>query len=259
MRDDDDAREAPARQASDPEQAAILSRRAKLLATAFAGLAIPVAAIACSDPKPCLSIAMVPSSAPAQPVDSAAPTASAAPSAEPSAATPPAPQEGAIAVSAAEAQKLGLPAIGFRASMKKGGWSITGPTKERYADASGPPGGPLIFRASPYNDGTLDQIVIETLFKRALSDFSGLDPIEKGPAETVTLGGKKLEAQSFRTGKSLGTTNWCVVKAPAGDGARQGVLFLFGVGSDEKKTPTCKASLEHEPIAEIVKSLVFEG
>jgi hypothetical protein len=237
---------------------AILSRRAKLLATAFAGLAIPVATAACSDPKPCLSIAMVPSSSPTQPADSAAPTTSAPPSAEPTAAAPAPTQEGSIAVSATEAEKLGLPAIGFRASMKKGGWSITGPTKERYASASGPPGGPLIFRASPY-EGANDKAPIDGLFRKAVSDFSGLDPIEAGPVESVTLGGKKLDAQSFRTGSSLATTNWCVVKAPASAGSKTGVLFLFGVGSGEGKKPTCKASLEHEPIAEIVKTLAFEG
>ncbi|NUO47896.1 MAG: hypothetical protein HOV80_03470 [Polyangiaceae bacterium] len=237
---------------------AILSRRAKLLATAFAGLAIPVAAVACSDPKPCLSIAMVPTSAPAEPTGTAAPTTTDAASAAPTAATPGPTQEGGIAVSADEAQKLGLPRLGFKASMKRGGWSITGPNKVRYAQASGPPGGPLIFRADPYDDGKLDQIALETLFKKALADFSGLDPIEKGPAETVTLGGRKLDAQAFRTGKSLATTNWCAVKAPAGEGARQGILFLFAVGTGEGKKPTCKASLDHDPIAEIVSTLKFE-
>lgn len=237
---------------------AILGRRAKLLATAFAGLAIPVAAVACSDPKPCLSIAMVPTSSSSEPTDSAAPTSSAAPSAEPTAEAPAPRPEGGISVSADEAQKLGLPRIGFKASMKKGGWSITGPTKERYAMASGPPGGPLIFRASPYDDRISDRGGMEPIFRKAISDFGPLEPIEVGEAEFATLGGKKLNAQAFKTGKGLSATNWCVVKAPDAAGSRTGVLFLFAVGAGEGKRPTCKASLEHEPIAEIVSTLKFE-
>jgi hypothetical protein len=140
--------------------------------------------------------------------------------------------------------------------MTKGGWSITGPTNEHYLSASGPPGGPLSVRVQPYDEAKSGK-ELDKLFRAALEKWSGLDPIETGPKETVTLGEKKLEAQSFRTGQSLGTTNWCIIKAP-GPASGSGALFLFGTGSNEKTKPSCKQTLEHDAIAEIVTTLKFD-
>lgn len=237
------------------DRAEVLRRRAAFVARALGGLALPALVGGCGDPQPCLNIAqpreLVPTAS--APVESGAPSPTSSSSSSPSAPTP----EGTFAISPEEAQKLGLPAFGFRATMKRGGWSVAGPSKDQYVQASGAPGGPLTFSAKPYNDGVSDPAALEVLFKKVLSDWSGLDPIHVGPAETVTLGGKKLEAQAFRTGKSLATTNWCVIKAPAGPGSRTGVLFLFGTGIGESTKPTCKTTLDHEAIAEIVGSLTF--
>ena len=237
------------------DQAAVLSRRAVFVGGALGSLALP-ALVGCSDPQPCLSIAV-----PSEPTTASTtpPSSSAAPSATaPAAPTSTPVEDGTFAITRAEAAALRLPAVGFRVTMKQGGFTVSGASSEQYVRASGPPGGPLTFLAKPYNDGVSDQAALEVLFRKALSDWSGLDPVEKGASETVTLGGKKLEAQAFRTGKSLATTNWCVVKVPAAKGARDGVLFLFGTGTGESTKPTCKASLEHQALAEIVSTLAFE-
>jgi hypothetical protein len=265
--DQDGRTEEPEADAAD--RAAVLRRRAVFVARAIGSLALPALVGGCSDPQPCLNIAspreLTPSSEASGASSSAPPSsanASASSSAAPSAsAAAPALaplQDGVFSITKAEASALRLPAIGFRATMKKGGFTVSGPSNDQYVMASGPPGGPLSFLAKPYNDGVSDQAVIEVLFRKALSQWSGLDPIEKGPSETVTLGGKKLEAQAFRTGKSLATTNWCVVKVPMTKDAREGVLFLFGTGAGESTKPSCKASLEHQALAEIVSTLAFE-
>ena len=66
-----------------------------------------------------------------------------------------------------------------------------------------------------------------------------------------------LEAQAFRTGKSMTTTNWCIVKSPGGAAAPGGILFLFGTATNENIKPTCKRTLDHDWIAEIVATLAF--
>lgn len=253
--DDDVLEEAPATlELADSERAEILRRRRAFVARALGGLAVPALVAGCSDPQPCLNIAqprgLVPTSTADASSASSTASASAAPTTAPAA-------DGAFAISSEEAHKLGLPAVGFRATMKRGGWSVSGPSKDQYVSASGPPGGPLTFLAKPYNDGVSDQAAIEVLFRKALSGWSGLDPIEVGPAEQVTIGGRKLEAQAFRTGKGLATTSWCVVKAPLAPDARNGILFLFGTGTGEGARPSCKASLEHAALAEIVATLTF--
>ncbi|MBL9023083.1 MAG: hypothetical protein JNL21_12850 [Myxococcales bacterium] len=270
--DKDGRAEEPEADAAD--RAAVLRRRAVFVARAIGSLALPALVGGCSDPQPCLNIAspreLTPSSE-ASGAGSSAPPASASASASSSAASSSAApstsaaapalaplKDGVFSITKAEASALRLPAIGFRVTMKRGGLSVQGPSRAQYVSASGPPGGPLAFIAKPYNDGVSDQAALEVLFRRALSDWSGFEPIEAGPAETVTVGGKKLEAQSFRTGKSLATTNWCVVKVPAAKNARDGVLFLFGVGTGESAKPSCKPSLQHQALAEIVSTLVFE-
>ncbi len=247
-RDDENLPEDEATDASDGERAAVLRRRAVFVAQALGGLALPVLVQGCSDPQPCLNIAAPPGLVPTATAPTSSATAPSQPTTSPNAA-------GEFSISAVEAEKLGLPKLGFKATMRRGGWSTSPPSKDAYVSASGPPGGPLSFIAKPYRD----EAVIDALFRKALSDWSGLDPIEAGPAESVMLGGKKLEAQAFRTGKGMTTTSWCVVKAPVAPAARAGVLFLFGAGTAEGTKPTCKATLEHPALAEIVASLVFEG
>lgn len=245
--------------ADDPSsRAAILARRATFIATAL-GLAFPVIGAGCSDPQPCLKVGPSrPASAiPVEPTQTPSTSASTA-SASAATPTPPptfAQRNDGFAISAADAQKLGLPALGMSAKMTKGGWTIFAADASSYAGASGPPGGPLSFRARPYRDG---KATLQALFEKALSDSSGLDPIVVGGTATVTVGGRNLEAQSFRTGQSLATTNWCVIKAPTKDGAAEGALLLFGTGSNEQTKPNCEQTLKHEAIAEIIASLAFE-
>lgn len=246
--------------ADDPSsRAAILARRATFIATAL-GLTLPVVGAGCSDPQPCLKVGP---SRPASvlPADSAtAPSATASATSSASAATPAPPptiaqRNDGFAITAADAQKLGLPALGMSAKMTKGGWTLFAADASSYAGASGPPGGPLSFRARPYRDG---KATLQALFEKALSDSSGLDPIVAGGTAKVTVGGRNLEAQAFRTGQRLATTNWCVVKAPTKDGAPEGALLLFGTGSNEQTKPNCEQTLKHEAIAEIIASLAFE-
>ncbi len=257
-RDDDAAAETP-------DRAAILRRRARFVASALT-LSLPVAAVSCSDPKPCLNIAQpretstTPDTATSTKPQVCLSISRPDPSASASASAPPSDPRAAdsFAITADQAKRLGLPAIGFRASMKKGGWTISGPTKTEYLIGSGPPGGPLTVEVRAYDEAASDLSTPEKLVKKALERWSGLDPIEVGAKETVTLGGKQLDAWSFRTGKSRATTNWCIVKAPDGAGSKTGALFMFGTASNETTKPSCKQTLDHEPIAEIVSSLTFE-
>lgn len=242
--DDDDV--------SPRDRANILQRRATFIARALGSLTVPAVLAACGDPMACLK-----KSAGAPPPTSSAPAPSA--SATLSATAAPtgtvAPKEGEFSVTAADAKALGLPPFGFRVTMTKG-WSKSGPSKDEYVRASGPPGGPLTFIAKPF-DHASEKEAIDALFRKATSDWSGLEPSETGPVETVTLGGRKLEAQAFRTGKSMSTTNWCVIKAPGGAAAPGGIVFLFGTGTNEGIKPTCKRTLDHDWIAEIVSTLAF--
>ncbi len=220
------------------DRAALLKRRAVLIGAAIGGV---VLASGCAEPIPCLS-----------PPPDLRPKAPDSPSAVPLT------EDGMFSITKAEALALGLPAIGFRATMKRGGFTITGPSRDQYVAAHGPPGGTVAFLAKPYHDGFRDQASIDVLFRRALADRTDLDPIEAGAEDLVALGGKQLEGRAFRTGRGPATTCWCVVRAPSAANPRAGVLLLFGVGTSEQSQPSCKTSLENAALAEIVKTLVFE-
>jgi hypothetical protein len=233
----------------DPDLAAIRRRRASFTVSTVAGLALPLAVVGCPEPRPCLNVVQV---EPHQVgTETTTPSAS-APVVEATSAPAPATD---FAVTPEEAGRFGLPAIGVALSYRKaGGWSVHGPSATEYFGSSGSPGGPQRFLIRPYEDkpGAKD---LQPLFVEALKDHSGLEPIVVGAVESVTVGGMKLVAQSFRTGKSLATTVYCVAKLPSTKDPKRGALLIFGVGSNQQTPPDCKAALERDVFTEILATI----
>jgi hypothetical protein len=228
----------------DDEAAAVRARRAQLIRAALGGLALPILASDCaSDPQPCLSVI------PDRPGDGS----SAARDEE-----PPPGWEG-IWVSRRTAASLGLPPIGLRASLTRGGFEVFPPRAEVYAQLSGPPGGPLGFRAVALRAGaSRPDVSAEELLRAALEGATGLEPVVVGAAERVTLGGEPRMAQAVRTGREHAATDHCLVRVPEKEGADVGMLLVFSVPA-ASEPPTCGAVLAHAALAELVGTLQIEG
>jgi hypothetical protein len=164
-----------------------------------------------------------------------------------------------FAITAAQASAVGLPAIGFKLSGLKGrGWTRFAADRARYISLSGPPGGPLSFSITPYSDGETGPPTMEQLFKGAVAGHGGLDPIVKGKPEKVTVAGAEREAQAFRTGKSLATSNWCLVRIPSEKVEGAGLLMALTLGTKEDREPTCAHSLKSKALAPLIESFQFE-
>jgi hypothetical protein len=86
----------------------------------------------------------------------------------------------------------------------------------------------------------------------------GIDPFVAGEPEKVEIGGKEREAQAFRTGRSLATSNWCVVEIPAEKVENTGLLMTLRIGSKEDRVPSCALSLGHGALAPLAKSFQLE-
>jgi hypothetical protein len=149
------------------------------------------------------------------------------------------------------AGKLGARAFRVR-GLSGGGWTRTEDRDPILMQLSGPPGGPLQFQVRVYSDASAP---IEKLFKDAVTPMA---PLKVGPAEKVRIAGADHDAQSFRTGTSLATANWCAIKLPPSAGASKGLLVLAEVGTNETTEPKCEISLRHAPIKPLVESLAFE-
>jgi hypothetical protein len=164
-----------------------------------------------------------------------------------------------FSITADQAREAGLPAIGFKVSGLKGhGWTRFAPDRKRYISLSGPPGGPLSFSVTPYTDGAGDPLTLEQLFRERIEGRGGIDPFVTGEPEKVELAGAEREAQAFRTGKSLATSNWCVVKVPSAEIEGAGLLVILRIGSKEDRLPTCKLSLKAAALAPLAKSFALE-
>jgi len=195
----------------------------------------------------------------------AAPTAPPITAAE-AATTPPAPPTATTSTASAPASAqpadppaISVPANGGHPGFMFGGvsghgWSRGTPEGSVLIRLGGPPGGPLGFEVRTYSDGVSDPATLAKLF----ADTGPHGPITEGKPETVTVAGGARAAQAFRTGKSLATTNTCVIKLPSAPGARSGLLILAEVGTNEKTAPECSHSLEHGPIKPIIASFQLQ-
>ena len=83
-------------------------------------------------------------------------------------------------------------------------------------------------------------------------------PLTVGKPEKVTLAGAEREAQSFMTGESLATTNWCVVKVQAAEGATTGLLVLLHIGGRNKAEPSCGAATGAAQLKPLVESFAIQ-
>jgi len=183
----------------------------------------------------------------------AATNPSAPPAATPSAGSGPASAQPADPHAVSVPASNGHP--GFRFGGVSGhGWSRGTPEGSLLIRLGGPPGGPLGFEVRTYRDGVSDPATLAKLF----ADTGAHGPIIEGKPETVTVAGGARAAQAFRTGQSLATTNTCVIKIPSAPGARDGLLILAEVGTNEKTAPECSHSLEHGPIKPIIESFQLQ-
>lgn len=132
------------------------------------------------------------------------------------------------------------------------GWVRLGPGEAGAAlmKLSGPPGGPLGFEVHSYAEAP-----IEDLFRRAVPSAAS-QPITAGSPEKVRVAGADRDAQAFRVGRSMATSNWCAIKVPSG--ARAGLLLLAQVGTNEKTAPTCSLSTGAAPIRPLIDSFTVE-
>jgi hypothetical protein len=160
-----------------------------------------------------------------------------------------------FSISAEEAKRTGLPPIGLRAALGPGGFTVFPPAGDILVQASGPPGGPLSFRAVALR-GALPSSPSDRL-RAALSGTTGLEPIVEGATERVELARQTLDAQAFRTGVELAATDHCLVTVPL-DAKRAGLLLLFGVPASAKEAPSCSRVLPHAAFAELVKTLEID-
>jgi hypothetical protein len=167
-----------------------------------------------------------------------------------------------IWVPTSEATRLGLPPLGLRAQLTRGGFVVSPPTGERYALVSGPPGGPLGFRAVALRAGASTPapgVTPEALLRSALEGATGLEPVIVGPEERAALDGRDLAAQSLRTGAGHAATDHCLVRVPQASGADAGMLLVFSVPADAAATPSCARVLSHAALEELVSTLRIDG
>ncbi len=164
-----------------------------------------------------------------------------------------------FSITAEQAKAAGLPAIGFKLSGLKGhGWTRFAADRNRYISLSAPPGAPLTFSIKPYSDTTSGPQTLKQLFTKAVGDHSGFDPVVEGELEKVSVGGKEREAQAFRTGRSLATSNWCMVRIPAESIERTGLLMTLRVGTKKDWAPTCGHSLKSRALKALFESFELE-
>jgi hypothetical protein len=164
-----------------------------------------------------------------------------------------------FAITADQAKAAGLPAIGFKLSGLKGhGWTRFAADANRYISLSGPPGGPLSFSVRPYTDTASGPQTLEQLFNKAVEGRGGLEPMVVGEPEKVSVGGKEREAQAFRTGRSLATSNWCVVRIPAENIDGAGLVMTLVLGTVEDREPTCDHSLKSRALKALAESFELE-
>ncbi|MBW2278529.1 MAG: hypothetical protein JRF63_13630 [Deltaproteobacteria bacterium] len=164
-----------------------------------------------------------------------------------------------FAITVDQAEAAGLPAIGFKLSGLKGhGWTRFAADRNRYISLSGPPGGPLSFSVTPYSDTVSGPQTLKQLFTKAVEGHGGLDPVVEGEPEQVSVGGSEREAQAFRTGRSLATSNWCVVRIPAEGIEGAGLLMTLRLGTKEDRDPTCGHSLKSRALKPLAESFELE-
>jgi len=164
-----------------------------------------------------------------------------------------------FAITADEAKAAGLPAIGFKLSGLKGhGWTRFAADKNRYISLSGPPGGPLSFSVTPYTDPASGPQTLKELFAKKLEGRKGLEPMVDGKPEKLTVGGVEREAQAFRTGYSLATSNWCLVRIPAEGVEGAGLLMTLRLGTKEDREPTCAHSLKSRALKPLAESFTLD-
>ena len=160
-----------------------------------------------------------------------------------------------FAITADEAKAAGLPAIGFKLSGLSGhGWTRFAADQNRYISLSGPPGGPLSFSITPYSDTASGPQTLKQLFTEKVEGRGGLEPVVDGKPEKVSVGGAEREAQAFRTGRSLATSNWCVVRIPAEGVEGAGLLMTLVLGTKEDREPTCAHSLKSRALKPLAES-----
>lgn len=115
---------------------------------------------------------------------------------------------------------------------------------------SGPPGGPLGFEVHAYAEAP-----IEKLFRQAVPS-SVSQPMTAGKPEKVRVAGEDRDAQAFRVGQSMATSNWCAIKVPSE--TRAGLLLLAQVGTNEKIAPSCALSTGAAPIRPLIDSFALD-
>ena len=114
---------------------------------------------------------------------------------------------------------------------------------------SGPPGGPLGFEIRGFPSGLLEQD-LEEVFE----GFTGEPAAAKSPEMTLTFAQGPRQARAFRTGESLATTGYCVIRIPSGKPSKGGLWAMFHVGVGEDETPNCNEILAHPRLATIEKN-----
>jgi hypothetical protein len=238
---DDAAKRPPLR--VEPEGAdadRILARRASLVAAALGGLALPFSAACAGPPQPCLSIAQF--------------------HPDTFQADPPSDWQG-IWIASEVAARQGLPMLGLRAKLTRGGFTVLPQRGEIYASASGPPGGPLSFRAVALRRGASSEEPesAATLLRGALEATTEPEVVALGPVESVAVAKRFMSAQAIRTGRENAATDYCLVRVPQAPGADTGMLLVFGVPAQPNAVPSCLRILDHEALRELVDTIEFDG
>lgn len=171
-------------------------------------------------------------------------TASAVTSAVPVPTAAPMQQEDGASVAAKD---TGVAGVGFELRGLRGqGWTVI-TLEGAFFAVSGPPGGPLGLQIRAYDEKSGDNA---KLFESIVTH----KPLKVGKAEKVELAGEQREAQSFRTGASLASTAYCLIRLPAKPGAKNGLVFLADSGMNEKDEPSCKKALDAPALKPIVAS-----
>jgi hypothetical protein len=148
-----------------------------------------------------------------------------------------------VRVTAAEAKRAGLPAIGF--TIDPGGHALGAATlrfPDSYVTLSGPPGGTKMIDVRAYKGAANDATALASL--RGRFDKPGFGPATYGAPERVDVAGAMRPAQAAIVGKGFGHSQWCVALVADPGGSDAGLAVFVGVSAGPSNKPSCAAVLE---------------
>lgn len=148
-----------------------------------------------------------------------------------------------VHISAADARRKRLPAIGFSLEV---GWNAMiaspFPAAGSYLIVSGPPGGPLSLRVLDAR-GAMDDAALRAIVER---EHAGAGPLDIGVAAEVALAGAARRALPYTTGSSpITRTGHCAVLVTT---SRASLVLLFSAGIGNAPAPSCADTLAHDKL-----------